>query len=984
MNRTWTAALFLALAALPAGAVNVELLSRIPPRRAPETANGASRPLAISADGRYTVLASEAVNLAPGLAAEPVGTYLYLHDRTAGTATWIGRRAVSHNTLSSDSVAASISADGRFVAFQSRAMDEVEGQEDANETFDVFLWDRVTGESELVSRSDGDPARTADGGSTVPILSADGRFVVFLSTASDLVAGLRLADPGFPHSHLFLWDRETGEVLAITRSAKTPGRYAGFGSGRSSISADGRFVAFTSLASDLVAGQIDPRRDQDAFLWDRVTQRAVLVSRAATGVNTGGNRSTLDALVSADGRFVALLSLATDLRHGQQNGGANVFLWERASGSMFLVSHGSNLENPALRGRTELAAVSADGSSVLFTSNARNLVPGRDQEPGPTQVFLWSRASNRNRLVSRGGNADSVATGLSADGAWIVFESAANGRSDVFLANGRSGKITLLSEQSSFSRISADGRWIAFASTAPDLEAGVRDTNLFADAVLTDRQGDRTIISVHPPGLASATPQGESRVQSIDASGRFVVFLSTADAGQLLSGVRDANGFGADVFLYDRQLRTLALVTRSAADPGATANGDATKARISADGRWVAFASNAPDLVSGQSEPSPGADVFLWDRTTGQTVLASRSAASPTTSGDGPSLDPEISADGSAVAFTSAAADLVPGQTGLLGIFVFDRTSGTVSLASPAAGSETAVANSNAIFPKISADGRFVAFTSAATDHVAGVTDTNQNVDVFLFDRATGTTVLVSRTTAPSPTAALGIGLGLSGDGRFVLFESLGTDLVPGQVDPLNTPDLFLFDRIAGTATLVTHAAGAPLTAAAVNSSETSLSADGRFVAFSSMAHDLVPGQVDNRSSIDIFVYDRETGAIEMVTQAAGTVATAGSGGAARPVISADGRRVAFLSNRLDLSPGLHGPQDVYNLFVHDRPTGTNTLVSRSLGDPARLSAGDIFESFLNADGSVAAFTSTAPDLVPRDFNRNVGLYPDAFAAFIP
>ena len=793
MNRTWTAALLLALAALPAAAVNVELLSRVPPRRASETVNGPSRPLAISADGRYTVTVSEAVNLVPGVDAEPVGAYLYLHDRVSGEAVRIGRRAVQPSNIEGYGRGATISADGRFVAFESSATDEVEGQEEANPFNDIFLWDRVTGESELVSRSDGDPTRTGDGGSFAPIVSANGRFVLFRSSAADLVDGIQLASPRLRRSHLFLWERQTGDILPVTRSAKTPGQYANFGADSASISADGRFIAFTSLALDLVASQIDPGQDLDAFLWDRVTQRTVLVSRAADNVNAAGNLPTLGALVSADGRFVALSSLATNLRHGQRGGGENVFLWERATGSMTLVSHGRNPESPALPGQTSLAAVSANGSHVLFSSNARNLVPSEEQPW--INVFLWSRASGRNTLLSRsaaggrGGNSSSFATGLSADGAWAVFEAppptSSPGSPTAMAASPTSSSPTAApdgssssplparsldrprTDVSSGSQISADGRWTVFESTAADLEAGVPGCEPPPGRGPRRPPGRPDDPHGPPTGARLRHPPGRSRVQSIDASGRFVVFMSAGDASQLVPGVREANGLGADVFLYDRQLRKVTLITRSAAAPRATGDATAVAARISADGRWVSFASHASDLVPGQSGPPEVPDVFLWDRTTGRTVLASRSAGSPTAGGDGPSIVSEISADGSAVVFSSHASNLVPGQTGVGGLFLFDRTTGTVSLVSRAAGSETAVAS--AILQDVSANGRFVSFISPDTNLVAGATDPNDDADVFLFDRATGTTTLVSRTTSPALTAGGGSERDLSGNGRFVL-----------------------------------------------------------------------------------------------------------------------------------------------------------------------------------------------------------------------
>lgn len=1017
MNRTWTAALLLALAAAPAGASHVESLYRIPPRRASETAGGPSRALAISADGRYTVIASEAANLVPGMAAAPAGVYLFLYDRIADETVQISRRAVE----SPDSFppTASLTPDGRFVAFQSRAADEIEGQSDTNSGLDVFLWDRVTGETELVSRSDADPLRTGNRSSNDPAVSADGRFIAFTSDATDLVEGFSATS-----SNVFLWDRRTDEIEPISRSAAAPGRLANANSLNPSISADGRFVAFLSLAPDLVPGQVDrgtARGTVDVFLWDRTTRQTVLVSRSAGNPLATANRASQYSLISANGRFVAFESFATDLLPGQRAGGENIFLWDRETGEMSLVSRGPR-GNPARGGRDMfLSAITPSGSHVLFSSDAKNLLTNPNQNLDALNVFLWSRATKRTTLVSRsttrgqGGSFHSVATGLSADGAWIVFESIANDLDvsgaadrgtdlDVFLANSRSGRITLLSgpdssavdtdRVSTGALISADGRWIALTSNAADFGEGVRDLNGATDVVLTTRGGNRTIITVHPPGLASATPPGSSFATSIDASGRFVAFITNVDAALLVPGVRelDANRSGFDVFLYDRELRTLTLVTRSATDPRFTSDGTSFEARISADGRWVAFTSSSTDLLP-DFTPSTGlGHIFLWDRTTGQTILVSRAAGSPTTGGNDFSQIPRISADGSVVVFQSQATDLVAGQTDAPGsedIFLFDRTTGTVSLVSRVAGSETVAANKFSFLPHLSADGRIVAFSSNATDLVAGVTDTNADHEAFLFDRVTGTMTLASRSIAPTSTTGGGQVYALSGDGRFLVFASAASDLVPGQTDPPGTHDHFLFDRITGTTILVTHTAASPTTAAAAGVSHADISADGRFVAFASLASNLVPGQVDDDTegiSSDVFVFDRETRAIEMVTRVAGTVATSGPGESFLPRISADGRRVAFFSNRLDLIPGLHGSGTEYNLYVHDRPSGTATLVTHVLGDPTRVSAGDPAGSlfgtgtFLNANGTVAAFTSSAPGLVPRDFNR----LPDAFAATVP
>jgi Tol biopolymer transport system component len=956
MSRTWTAALLLALTCAPLGASDVELVSRIPPRLAPETGAGGSPSADLSADGRFVVFESEAENLVAGVIDRNPGVDVFLFDRVTGETVLVSRSAGAEPaTADQESRDPEISANGRFVTFRSAATDLVPGQVDDGENrTDVFLWDRVTGTTELVSHAAGSRTAVANGGSAQPVISADGRFVAFTSLATDLVRG---AVDDNNSADVFLYDRRTGAVSLVSRASSSPRTPASAFSSDPAISADGRRVAFLSFATDLVPGQVDGNQSTDVFLWDRTTGRTDLVSRSAGNpVATGSADSFTTPFVSADGAYVAFGSRSSNLVPSQSGSGQNVYLWERTPGRTTLVSHTASSRTQGAGGLSTIGGISADGSSVLYHSTALNVVPGQRERPRATHdVFLWSRSTGTSRLVSgregsasAAGNRPSMAEDLSADGAWAVFSSAATnlirglehthpGATFVYLWNRSTGRTTLLSHTagsaettatgpSSSSRISADGRWIVYLSTATDLEAGTRDTNNASDVILESRAGDRKIVTLHARGLASATPTGPSTATSIDASGRFVVFLSAASELGTPPGV-------SGVFLYDRTTRARTLLS-----------GDrrCQDARISADSRFVAFAC--------------GGSVFLWSReTAATTLLAERDGSSAS--------DLAISADGSVVAFVSVSPVLVT-------IFVWDRATGTVS---PVAGDRQALGLS------LDASGRVVAFHSPATDLVTGVADANGQPDVFVLDRTTGTTTLVSR-AADAPEAAGGFAPKMSGDGRFVLFTSESTRLVPEQTDLPGTSDLFLYDRETGSTRLVSHdIRGGTFAAGGVRSQDTDLDASGRFVAFASTATSFIFQQADSNGVDDVFLFDRESGAVSLISRDPGTASFTANGASTGPRLSADGRFLVFVSNATTLAFDPGGPA-TENVYVYDQSTEITSLVSHSVFPPFGRGARPSSFPLLAASGSAVAFTSDAPDLVPRDFNDR----PDAFVAPLP
>ncbi|MDP9226624.1 MAG: hypothetical protein M3P18_22850 [Actinomycetota bacterium] len=399
--------------------------------------------------------------------------------------------------------------------------------------------------------------------------------------------------------------------------------------------------------------------------------------------------------------------------------------------------------------------------------------------------------------------------------------------------------------------------------------------------------------------VSSAGRQGndssDSSGQAISGQGRYVAFHSVAS--NLVVG--DTNGSG-DVFIRDR----LAGVTRrvSVGPGGRQANEGSDTPAISADGRFVAFSSFASNLVAGDTNGA--GDIFVRDVLAGVTRRVSvGSAGRPA---NAPSFSPAISADGLFVAFTSFASNLVPGDTNESGdTFVRDLLAGVTRRVSVGPGGRQSNGSSGDFPPSISANGRFVAFDSFASNLVPG--DTGWG-DVFVRDRLAGVTRRVSVNRAggqadgPSDTPAI------SADGRFVAFVSFASDLVSGDTNA--TGDVFVRDLVAG----VTRRASVGSHGQADNFSfSPAISGDGRFVAFSSDASNLVPG--DTNATGDIFVRDRLAGGTRRASVgAAGQQANEFS---IFPAISTDGRHVAFLSYASNLVPG--DTNATGDVFVRDQ-----------------------------------------------------------------
>jgi Tol biopolymer transport system component len=343
-------------------------------------------------------------------------------------------------------------------------------------------------------------------------------------------------------------------------------------------------------------------------------------------------------------------------------------------------------------------------------------------------------------------------------------------------------------------------------------------------------------------GTASAESGTTTRVSTTSEKGKTFSFRPWMSAdGRFVAYDSDVGGV-REVFVHDRA--TSVTERASVAGGGARADGDSSRPTISADGRHVAFWSKATNLVPGDTNRR--ADAFVHDRVTGTTVRVS--VASDGTQGNGDSARAVISGDGRLVAYESTASNLVPGDA---------KRARRVFVRDLAASTTTQVGEG--VRPSISDDGRWVAFNS---DAALVPEDDNHSSDVYVRDLAAGTTARVSVASGGGQSKGGSYSPSISADGRLVAFWSSATNLVAGDTNGVD--DIFVHDRATGSTTRVSVAGDG--TQANRLSADADVSPDGRWVAFWSSATNLVAGDTNRRA--DVFLHDRASGATTRVSVA--------------------------------------------------------------------------------------------------------------------
>lgn len=438
----------------------------------------------------------------------------------------------------------------------------------------------------------------------------------------------------------------------------------------------------------------------------------------------------------------------------------------------------------------------------------------------------------------------------------------------------------------------------------PYAAIAVAFTMMLPGAALAEK--DETLLVSRASGIDGAKGNDLSPVASVSADGRYVAFLSLATNLH-----PDDVDLVADVFVRDLETHETILVSRASGSAGAAGNAHSITASVSADGGYVAFDSFATNLHPEDTDTV--LDVFVRDLETGETILVSRAGGIAGAKGNGNSRVSALSADGRFVTFESLATNLHPDDSdGESDIFVRDLQTHETILVSRAAGADGAKGNSGSFNPAISADGRHVAFSSVASN--LHPDDTDDGTDLFVRDLQTHETILVSRAGGADGAKGDGPSFGpsVSADGRYVAFTSRATNLHPDDADGVQ--DVFVRDLQTHETSLVSRASGS---GAKGNdfSAESTISSDGRYVAFQSQATNLHPDDADGL--VDVFVRDlRSHEATVLVSRASGAGGVKGDDASNSPALSADGRYAVFVSLATNLHPD--DTDDVQDVFVRD------------------------------------------------------------------
>lgn len=618
-----------------------------------------------------------------------------------------------------------------------------------------------------------------NGSSAEPILTPDGRFVLFTSSANNLVPGQN----NLLRSDVYLFDRLSSNMSLVSVSLTN----LGGGNGHSladAVSTNGRYVLFESDASDLVAN--DTNGFTDVFERDLVAGTTMLISVATNG-GSGSGRSFYPVM-TPDGRYVAFLSTSSNLVAGYTNGCEGVFVRDTINGTTTLASVGAvtaNDKSPYYSWATmmDTPAITPDGRYVAFFSFANGLTAGNTNYPA--DVYLRDLSQNTTTWVS----SNMVHYGSSG---YPGYESI-------------------------YPVISDDDRCLFFLYAGPPSYPQFQifrfDTSV-QSITLVNPNGGYPTYGWNPMygGFPAPQPDADAWAPRLTPDGRYAVYLST----------------NYNIHIWDSQTTNDVLVSVDQSGNPVSGESYCSTPVVSSDGRFVTFLSTATNLAT--NAIVSGTHIYQRDLLMGTTTLVDVD-----TNGFG-SIDVtgtslSVSSNGQYVAFSAPDGILVAGDSNqAFDVFLRDVVNNsTTMISTPANGviSPTANGISFLSLASLSTNGRWLVFASAAED--LATNDGNGAEDVFVEDLQAGTNALVSvATNGWAGTGGFSESPLISGDGRFVVFES-GANLTTGVNDAV--ANIFKRDLQTGATTLVdVNSNGVPLSSA--DSSAPAMSQDGRYVTF--------------------------------------------------------------------------------------------------------------------------------------------------------
>jgi hypothetical protein len=837
------------------------------------------------------------------------------------------------------------------------------------------------------------PAKLGGSGdSGLSIISKDGRYVLFASTANNLTLTNNNNSVLPCRFNVFLRDRisQTTTLVSVSQNGTGGGNGDSFPAG---ISTNGQFALFESSASDLVAN--DTNNASDIFVRDLINGTTTLVSVSTNGGNASG--ASRGSVMTPDGRYVAFVCMASNLVAGDTNNIPDVFIRDLQASTTRRVSLGSSPANySTLPSSSESPEITPDGRYVVFYSTATNLVSGvmttgeiyvRDLIAGKT---IWASTNARAIFQSATGSTNIVCCNysISGDGQFVAFEACTNspgtssatgiilryslqtGLNDIINTNAYVPRLSyeLIHDLS----MSPDGRFVAYVANG-----------FITNAIYlwNAQTGTNTLVSV---SLDNVTPaNGLCDAPVISSNGQFVAFISSAT--NLIT-----NTLAGDYHVYIRDLQAGVTQLLDADTNGVGVGVDSTAVpAISADGSVVVF--DSANLLPDNRHQIR--DVFIHTVATGTNDLVSASnpaLLSQTPDGSSGLTSFSTSSNGLFVAFYSDADNLMANDTnGCRDVFVRDLVGGTNILVSVNTNGN-ASGDDISFDPAISGDGRYVAFTSSADNLVPG--DTNRAQDVFVRDLQAGTTALVSVSTdGVHPGNRDSFSPTISADGRYVLFHSKASNLAAGSFGS-GIENLFFRDLQTGT----TYALTSATPGTGVNSA--SMTPDGQSVAFIGTAAGVLAGT-------QLYVWNSQLTARTYTNSATFSSATF-------PVvaISPNGQKLAYLSSSISSLSGADlvantvvtiNPSGTFlshaglrfsndgrfltyamatntpanqNVYLYDFQAGTSLLISQNFNSTGITNASSDSPS-ISPDGRFIAYRSFATNIVPFDFNNTANLF---------
>jgi Tol biopolymer transport system component len=987
-------------------------------------ADGESRFAAVSEDGRWVAFASKATNLVDGDTNGVEDVFLRDMQTLTTKRISVGPDGVQANN---GSYAPVMSMDGRYVLFSSKATNLLDTA-DINGMEDLYIYDHHSGSLRRV-------AEDVDAGWMYAYyrpyaISANGQIVAFASYSSN-----GTGDAVYTGWNMYWKNIATNETRKITDQASA----RSWQTSRVTITPDGRFVAFASEQRDLVPDDTNGKRD--IFVYDAELQTLERVSVSSTGAEA--DKESEGAAISADGRFVAFSSYAENLSDRDTEYNLDIYVHDRWTKSTELISKYINGESST--GANEIPSISADGRWVVFYSYD-DLYPNARY----VNVYRYDRITGITELVSAAptgvpGSNDSMKPAVSWNGKYTVFESAAidllpEPEDEDYVGDIYIRELALYDADqaapvwgpgASLTAAQVGGSYVAleWAPAHDDtsqlyykvylngmLQDIVQSTKYLATGLSLGTEYSFTVVpgdvhynwsseelqlrAVTLPGHEKMPPAMPAGIQTEPMLGGATVrwtapadldftasqvkwknrsavvykasaILPKGKEGLELTGLVNGEEYDIAVAAYDAdgnrsestpvtvKLPSGKKISRaSVSSNGVQGNGNSYNPDISYDGRFVVFASEAKNLDG--EEHTSGNDIFLMDRITEQVQIISKS----TTGGaaNGFSSNPKISGNGRFIVFVSSASNLVEGDTadGYSDIFLYDRDAdGDGAFDTPGGTSMKKISRmepgtrgftpGHSQSPDMNFDGSVITFTSRAglvSGHVMYIAST------FIYDRTADQLALLQLADATAPNSDT-LTPAISADGQYIAFATQANNIDPTDTDSYE--DVYLYHVPTKLVKRISPFPGGRGTYEPV------ISADGRYVAFIHEGTNYLK---------NVYLYDRDAAVsaeMEKVTLVSRST-TGGEPGASseQPAISPDGRFIAFVSGAQDIYEQQSSYSD--DIFLYDRETGNIKVVNKTYQNQWLQSEGAT-SPVISEGGVYVAFSSGGSQYVSGDTN---------------